>query len=65
MEDSRIKTDCLVIGTGIAGATCALTLAKAGFEVVLITKRSALSLTNTYKAQGGIIYKGKMIPLIC
>ena len=59
MEDSRIKTDCLVIGTGIAGATCALTLAKAGFEVVLITKRSALSLTNTYKAQGGIIYKGK------
>ena len=59
MESGRIKTDCLIIGTGIAGATCALTAAKAGLDVVLITKRSDLTLTNTKKAQGGIIYKGK------
>lgn len=59
MESGRIKTDCLVIGTGIAGATCALIAAKAGLDVILITKRSEAILTNTNKAQGGIIYKGK------
>lgn len=59
MESGRIKTDCLIIGTGIAGATCALIAAKTGLDVILITKRSDATLTNTNKAQGGIIYKGK------
>jgi len=59
MTGSRIETDCLVIGSGIAGATCALMLAKSGIKVTLITKRPDLTATNTNRAQGGIVYKGE------
>jgi L-aspartate oxidase len=55
---NRKETECLVIGTGIAGATCALTAAKAGIKVCLLTKRSDPTLTNTNRAQGGIVYRG-------
>jgi len=54
----RRETECLIIGTGIAGATCALTAAKAGLKVCLLTKRSDPTLTNTNRAQGGIVYRG-------
>jgi len=55
----RKETECLIIGTGIAGATCALTAAQAGLKVTLITKRRDPILTNTNRAQGGIVFKGK------
>lgn len=53
-----LTTDVLVIGTGIAGATVALTLADAGVPVTLVTRARAPEDTNTLWAQGGIIYTG-------
>jgi len=47
-----IKTDFLVIGSGIAGLTFAIESAKRG-QVIIITK-SELSESNTKLAQGGI-----------
>jgi L-aspartate oxidase len=54
-----VETDALVIGTGIAGCITALELAKRGIKVTLISKANQLEDTNTRKAQGGIIHKGK------
>ena len=56
---ARIETECLIIGTGIAGAVCALIAAKAGIKVTLVTKRTDPALTNTNRAQGGIVFRGK------
>jgi L-aspartate oxidase len=54
-----IETDVLVIGCGIAGGTAALTLAEKGINVILVTRTIDPIETNTYYAQGGIIYQGK------
>lgn len=54
MTSTRLKTDALVIGAGIAGCSSALTLADKGLEVTLI----ASGEPNTALAQGGIVYKG-------
>lgn len=51
-----IKTDCLIIGCGVAGSVCALELANAGFDVVLITSAEDPRETATRYAQGGIAY---------
>ncbi len=51
--------DVVVVGTGLAGLTCAIYLKKAGTNVVVITKESAINETNTLYAQGGIIASGK------
>ena len=51
-----LESDVLIIGTGIAGATVALTLADAGIPVTLVTRARAPEDTNTVWAQGGIIY---------
>lgn len=53
-----IQTDVLVLGTGIAGATAALRLAKSGAQVTLVTRAERAAETNTYYAQGGIVYRG-------
>ncbi len=53
-----LETDVLIIGTGIAGATVALTLADAGVPVTLVTRALAPEESNTFYAQGGIIYTG-------
>jgi len=58
MSGSIKETECLIIGTGIAGATCAYNAAKAGLKVCLLTKRSDPTLTNTDRAQGGIVFRG-------
>jgi L-aspartate oxidase len=59
MSGSYKETECLIIGTGIAGATCAYIAAKSGLSVCLITKRSDPTITNTNRAQGGIVYTGQ------
>ncbi|MCK5943238.1 MAG: L-aspartate oxidase [Planctomycetes bacterium] len=48
-----LRTDVLVIGSGIAGAAAALSAADEGAEVLLVTK-GELDETNTAWAQGGI-----------
>src|SRR6202158_2227217 len=57
--ESREHWPAIVIGTGIAGLTTALTLATAGLRVLLVTKASDPKDCNTFWAQGGIIYEGE------
>lgn len=54
-----LKTDVLVIGCGIAGASTALEAAKSGLKVIVITKNEVLEESNTYYAQGGIVSLGQ------
>jgi len=53
-----IESDVLILGCGIAGGTAALALAEAGLEVLIVTRADRLEESNTYWAQGGIIFKG-------
>jgi len=53
------QTDVLIIGSGIAGGIAALQLAEAGIPVILATRSRHPQESNTYYAQGGIIYRGK------
>jgi L-aspartate oxidase len=53
------KTDVLIIGAGIAGATAALELAKnPQRHIILITRNPDPHESNTRWAQGGIVYRG-------
>lgn len=52
--NETLKTDVLIIGNGIAGATAALELARRGVRSLLISKGADESATNTWLAQGGI-----------
>lgn len=54
-----IETDVLIIGCGIAGSTAALLLAEAGLSVTVVTRAQDPNESNTYYAQGGIIYQGE------
>lgn len=55
-----MKTDLLIIGSGIAGCSAALAAADAGLDVTLLTKTSdPKDATATAWAQGGIIYRGE------
>ena len=54
-----IHTDVLIIGCGIAGGTAALELADTGLGVVIVTRSEDLAESNTYWAQGGIIFTGE------
>ena len=51
-------TDILIIGIGLAGMTAALTAAKSGKKIRLITKTNNISSGNTPWAQGGVVYQG-------
>lgn len=51
-------SDVLILGCGIAGCTAALELARAGLRVTLVTRAAEAQDSNTYWAQGGIIYRG-------
>ncbi|NJB66869.1 L-aspartate oxidase [Desulfobaculum xiamenense] len=57
MHSYRYKTEALIIGSGIAGSACALTLADAGIQVTLLTADDAPDKGNSALAQGGIVYK--------
>lgn len=48
--------DVLILGTGIAGLSSAVKLAEAGKNVCIVTREKKPKQTNTYWAQGGIIY---------
>ncbi len=54
-----MDTDVLVIGTGVAACSAALELAKKGHQITMVTKGDRPEESNTYHAQGGIIYKGE------
>ncbi|QGY40377.1 L-aspartate oxidase [Pseudodesulfovibrio cashew] len=58
MLQSRIITQALVIGSGVAGACCALNIAAKGHEVTLLTAGDELGDGNTAYAQGGIVSRG-------
>lgn len=51
-------TDVLVIGSGLAGCSAALSAARAGARVTVMTKGATPEDSNTVWAQGGIIFKG-------
>lgn len=53
------KTDVLIIGTGIAGLSTAIKLAEKKMNVTIVTREKKPEITNTFWAQGGIIYSPK------
>ncbi len=53
------NTDVLIIGTGIAGLSAALKLAEKKIKVTIVTREKKPEITNTFWAQGGIIYSPK------
>ncbi|MFQ5652665.1 MAG: L-aspartate oxidase [bacterium] len=54
-----IETEVLIIGCGIAGGTAALRLADAGIPVTVVTRAQSPHESNTFYAQGGIIYRAR------
>jgi L-aspartate oxidase len=59
LMNKTIQTDILVIGSGLGGLAAAWDAAKRGCEVTLLTRTSDPEDSNTYRAQGGIIYRGR------
>jgi L-aspartate oxidase len=53
-----LETEVLIIGSGIAGSVAALQLAEAGVPVTVATRAREPQESNTFYAQGGIIYRG-------
>ena len=53
-----LETEVLIVGCGIAGGTAALRLADAGVPVVVLTRAREAGDSNTWYAQGGIIFRG-------
>ncbi len=51
--------ELLIIGSGIAGLSAAISACDAGLDVILVTKEPDLRESNTYYAQGGIVGQGK------
>ena len=52
-----IRTDVLVIGSGLAGLAAAWAAANRGCQVTLLTRAANAAESNTDRAQGGIIYR--------
>jgi len=58
MTDGRLYTDVLIIGCGIGGASVALAAAKAGLDIIVLSKSRETEESNTRYAQGGIVSLG-------
>jgi L-aspartate oxidase len=56
---ARHHCDLLIIGSGIAGLSAAISACEAGLDVIIISKEAALRESNTYHAQGGIVCQGE------
>jgi L-aspartate oxidase len=56
---SREKAEILIIGSGIAGCTAAITASASGKRVLLLTKTADPMESNTRYAQGGIVALGE------
>ena len=52
-------TDVLIIGSGISGLSAAIKLAEKKLKVTIVTREKRPEITNTFWAQGGIIYSPK------
>jgi L-aspartate oxidase len=55
----RERCDVLVLGTGVAGLSAALAASARGADVLLVCRTSDPSATNTWRAQGGIVFRGE------
>ena len=55
---NKKHTDILIVGVGLAGIVAAITAAKSGKNITIITKTKSLVSGNTPWAQGGIVFKG-------
>lgn len=53
------NTDVLIIGSGIAGLSAAIKLAEKKLNITIVTREKRPEITNTFWAQGGIIYSPK------
>lgn len=53
------NTEVLIIGSGISGLSAAIKLAEKKVKVTIITREKRPEITNTFWAQGGIIYSPK------
>lgn len=58
-NDEKYYCDILVIGSGIAGLSCAISAAELGLDVIIVTKESSVVESNTFYAQGGIVTRGQ------
>jgi L-aspartate oxidase len=56
-KEGRHYCDVLIIGSGIAGLSAAITASEKGLDVVIVTK-SSIEESNTFYAQGGIVSRG-------
>lgn len=56
--DDKYYCDVLIIGSGIAGLSCAITAADLGLDVIILNKVSPIEESNTNYAQGGIVARG-------
>ncbi|MFZ4714009.1 MAG: L-aspartate oxidase [Bacteriovoracaceae bacterium] len=48
--------DVLILGSGIAGLASAIKLAEKKYKIAIVTRESDPKISNSYWAQGGIIY---------
>jgi L-aspartate oxidase len=53
---SVYQFDALIIGCGVAGLSSAVSLAEKGLSVAIVTRATDPNETNTFYAQGGIIF---------
>jgi len=58
-NNRKLYCDVLVIGSGMAGFSTAITASEEGLEVILINKEASLEESNTHYAQGGIVCLGE------
>lgn len=53
------NTEILIIGSGISGLSAAIKLAEKKVNITIVTREKRPEITNTFWAQGGIIYSPK------